>query len=224
MAATFTLELDTSPPANPLLALNSGAVVTGDATVIASIATPSGDVQEMVIWGDVDLAADSTVQDTEDASQWTLYTPDKAIRLSAAPGRKTIFARLRDDVCNETPIFQAFIDLDLDTPVVSLTTPPDRTRISKVAPCQNALFRWQSNKSFVAYEVRVVPNAGSPATAGFPIGTTGGSVNTSGVGDFPSLTPITTVVNGSDLEAASPGDTAKIVKVFVRDADGVWSA
>lgn len=224
MTASFTLVLDTQPPANPVLALNYGAVVTGDPVVIVSLSSVSEDVQEMVVWGDVDPTADSTVQTTEADSTWTLYSPDKAIRLDATPGPKYVFARLRDDVCNETPIIEAQITLDLDTPVVSITTPPDRTRISKVAPCNNALFRWQSNKPFVAYEVRVVPSPGSPQGAGFPINTQGGSANTSGVGAFPEATPITTVVNGSDLEAASPGDTAKTIKVFVQDTDGVWSA
>lgn len=224
MAASFTLVLDTEPPANPTLTMNYGATVTGDPVVIVNLASVSEDTQEMLIWGDVDASADSTVQPLEADSTWTLYATDKAVRLDATPGTKHLFARLRDDVCNETAILAATIVLDLDTPVVSVTTPPDRSRVSKVAPCDNALFRWQSSKPFVAYAVRVVPNPGSPSTAGFPISTSGGSVNTSGVGAFPANTPITTVVNGSDLEAASPGDTAKTVKIFVQDQDGVWSA
>jgi len=224
MTASFTLTLDTTPPANPAFDLNYGAVVTGDAVVIASLTSVSEDVQEMLIWGDVDPSADSTVQSLEADSTWTLYSADKAIRLDGSPGPKTVFARLRDDVCNETAILRADITLDLDTAVVSIVTPPDRTRISKVAPCDNSLFRWQANKDFVRYDVRVVPNPGSPQSAGFPIGMTNGSAQTSGVGSFPANVPITTVVNGSDLEAASPGDAAKTVKVFVQDQDGVWSA
>jgi hypothetical protein len=35
---------------------------------------------------------------------------------------------------------------------------------------------------------------------------------------------ISCTINGADLETASSGDGAKIVKVFVKDASGNWSA
>lgn len=229
MTAHFRLTLDTAPPASPALLVNDGAATTGSQNVLVSVSTSDyeggdRDVQEMKVWGDVDPAADTTVQATEEASAWTVYQEAKVVRLSSGSGRKRLYARLRDDVCNVTLPFTDFIDLDTDVPVVSITTAVDRGRISKVAPCNRALFVWESSVPFSAYEVRVVPSAGSPHVGGVPVPTTSGSANTQGVGSFPAQTGVATVIDGADLEAASPGDTDKIVKVFVRGLDGVWSA
>lgn len=229
MASHFTLTLDTSAPANPTLLLNSGAAVTGAQEVAVALSTTdflagARDVAQMRLWGDVDPAADPLVQAAEAASPWQTFVTDYVVRLSTGTGRKTIHARLKDDVCNTSPEFCDFIDLDLDSPVVSITTAVDRGRISKVAPCNAALFIWESSRAFVRYEVRVVPSPGSPHIAGVALGTTSGSSNVVGIGAFPSGTAITTVVNGADLEAASPGDTSKVVKVYVCDVNGVWSS
>lgn len=229
MTASFTLVLDTAPPVNPGLLLNGGATVTGarEVTVTLSSAdylTGSRDVTWMRLWGDVDPLGDPQVHPLEADSGWLPFDPDYAVRLSDGSGRKTVRARLRDDVCNDTVEFSAFIDLDLTSPVVQMVTAVDRSRISKVAPCATALFTWQSTRPFDRYEVRVVPNIGSPHGAGVVIGTAHGSANTTGVGAFEALVPMPTTIHGADLEIASPGDTVKVIKVFVRDLDGVWSA
>lgn len=229
MTAQFTLTLDTTPPADPGLLVNGGAASTGSQNVMLSISTAdySGgarDVTEMRIWGDVDDTVDANVQPTEDGSSWTLYNPSKVIRLSAGTGPKRVFARLRDDVCNETAAFTTTVTLDTSIPVVSIVVPVDRGKISKVAPCNRAMFVWTADRDFVAYEVRVVPTAGSPHGSGVPVPTNAGSANTSGVGTFVASAPVTTVIDGTDLETASPGDTSKVVKVFVRDNTGAWSA
>lgn len=224
----FYLVLDTKPPANPRLVLDGGAAVAGRREVVVGIASPdyeggSRDVEMMLLWGDVDPAADALVQPTEAASAWQTFQPEYVVRLAGGSGRKTVNARLRDDVCNETPVFCGFIDLDLDSPVVTIASAIDRARISKVAPCDTAVFQWHASRPFTSYEVRVVPTVGSPHQAGAPIRSAHGSANTQGVGAFPADTVITTVVNGVDLEIASPGDSLKLVKVFVRDDAGVWS-
>jgi hypothetical protein len=229
VASHFTLTLDTQAPANPAILLNSGAAVTGAREVAVALSTAdyqagARDVAQMRLWGDVDPAADPFVQPTEAASVWQTFETDYVVRLSTGSGRKTIHARLKDDVCNESPEFCDFIDLDLDSPVVSITTAVDRARISKVAPCNAALFIWESSRAFVRYEVRVVPSPGSPHIAGVPIGTAHGSTGVVGVGSFPANAPMTTVINGADLEAASPGDTRKTLKVYVQDQNGVWSS
>lgn len=229
MPAHFRLSLDTAPPAAPALVIDGGAARTGAQNVAVDLSTSdyeggARDVQEARVWGDVDPGADPKVQPTEEASLWHVYQPSLVVRLSPGDGRKRLYARLRDDVCNETVVFTDFIDLDTSVPVVSITTPVDRGRVSKVAPCSRALFVWEASVPFAAYEVRVVPSVGSPHVGGVPIPTTSGSANTQGVGSFPAETGIATVVEGADLEAASPGDTEKIVKVFVRAADGTWSA
>ena len=229
MASHFTLTLDTQAPANPTLLLNSGSALTGDPVVAVSLGSTdlgggANDLAQMRLWGDVDPTADPFVQPTEAASTWQAFAADYVVRFTASTGRKTLRARLKDDVCNTTVEFCDFIDLDLTSAVVTITTAIDRGRISKVAPCDSALFLWQTNQDFIAYQIRVVPSAGSPHLAGVALGTAHGSGNAAGVGVFPASTPITTVVNGADLEAASPGDTRKIVKVFVQSAAGVWSS
>lgn len=223
----FHLELDTRPPATPTLLINGGAAfaTVRDVQVALSSADYAGgsaDVDDMLIWGDVDPAADPFVQPDEGDSQWLNFTPDYVVRLSPGDGRKRIYARLRDDVCNVTPVFTDFIDLSEGGPSVEIVTPVDRGRISKTAPCDLATFAWEASLAFDRFEVRVVPSIGSPWGAGTIIPTTSGSLNTSGTGSFLAETPIITQIRGADLEAASPGDTSKVVKVFVRSG-GVWS-
>lgn len=229
MAAHFTLVLDTRPPANPVLLINGGSAITGIRDVAVQLASAdfesgSADVTQMKVWGDVDPVTDWRVQVLEGDSEWFDFDPEIAVRLATGNGRKHLYAKLRDDVLNETLAFTDFIDLDSNAPVVSITTPVDRARISKRAGADEATFSWQSSRDFTEYQVRVVPNVGSPSIAGVLIPTTAGSLNTSGTGSFPDATPITTQINGTDLATASPGDTTKIIKVFVRDTTGVWSS
>ena len=42
-------------------------------------------------------------------------------------------------------------------------------------------------------------------------------------GNYPAATNIQVTITGTDLETASPGDGAKIVKVFVKNEAGTWS-
>jgi hypothetical protein len=224
----FTLTLDTTAPANPSLLINGGAATTADQIVQVALASPdygggARDVTQVKLWGDVDPTGDPLVRSTEDVSSWQAFSPEVVVKLSAGSGRKRIYARLRDDVCNETLVFSDFIDLDTDSPSVEITTAVDRSRISKTAPCDAATFAWQATHPFSHYEVRVVPTIGSPHLAGVVIPVAAGSLNVSGDGSYPAETPIVTVIRGADLEAASPGDTDKVIKVFVLDTNGVWS-
>jgi hypothetical protein len=228
VSSFFTLTLDTSAPANPALLINGGAAVTGAqvAQVVISTTDLDGgarDVTQMKLWGDVDPTADPAVQVHEADSAWIGFDADTVVKLSAGSGRKTLYARLRDDVLNETLPFSDFIDLDTTAPVVTITTAVDRSRISKVPGADTAIFTWQSSRAFTHYEIRVVPNAGSPHQAGVPLHGVNGSTGVSGDGNFGATQPMTTVIKGADLEAASPGDTTKLIKVFVLDTDGAWS-
>jgi hypothetical protein len=226
MTASVTITLDTKPPASPTLLINAGSTVTGHRVVQidASTADYEGgarDVRQMKVWGDVEPDDVFGLRETD--SLWLPYTPTLNLRLTDGNGLKTLFARLMDDVCNTTPIFTDSITLDLSSPLIQVVTAIDRARISKVAPCAQATFAWQANVAHDRYQVRVVPTIGSSHQAGVLLGTYYGSINTTGVGSFPADTPTTVVVAGADLEAASPGDTRKVLKVFVRGLDGKWS-
>lgn len=224
----FYLTLDTTAPANPSLLINAGADVTGSQVVQVTLFSSdygggSRDVTEMLVWGDVDPTADPHVQTSEGASEWVPFAPDTVVKLAGGDGRKTLYAKLKDDVCNETVAFTDSITLDTTLPVVTITTPVDKSRISKVPGCNVAAFAWEATHEFTHYEIRVVPSGGASHLSGIVVPSAQGSIHTLDDGDFPANTPITTQITGADLEQASPGDTIKLVKVFVRDTSGAWS-
>lgn len=227
MTASFTLVLDTQAPANPTLLINEGAAQTGSRTVWVRLDTSdyqagANDVFQVMLWGDVDPTADPAIQPAEGDSQWLPFSEQLAVMLSSSGGRKYVYARLRDDVGNISLPFSDFIDFDSTVPMVTITMAVDRSRISKVVPHDAATFTWEASVPFSEYQVRVVPSHGSPAQAGVLI-LDSLSLNTHGAGTFAANTPITTTIRGADLQAASPGDTTKVVKVFIRDEQGVWS-
>lgn len=227
MTASFTLTLDTRAPANPTLLINDGAPLTGETTVWVRLDTTDAqagsDVTQMKIWGDVDLTADPAFTPVETSAQWISYTEQVAVMLSAGEARKYLYARLRDDVGNQTLPFSDFIDLNLSLATVEILTGVDRSRISKVSPYSTATFTWQTNQPILGYQVRVVPNPGSSYQSGVALPSTGGSMNVSGSSRIEAHIPIITTISGVDLENASPGDAVKVVKVFVQSLSGVWS-
>lgn len=228
MTASFTLVLDTRAPANPTMLLNGGASTTAEQDIwvyltTADYLTGANDVAEMKIWGDVDPTADPAFTIAEADAQWLPYTEQVAVMLSSGDDRKYLYARLRDDVGNQTLPVSGFIDLNTTLPAVEVITAVDRSRISTVAPYNAATFTWQVNQPVLSYQVRIVPSLGSPFQSGVPLGTAGGSVNVAATERIESLTPVTTTVTGTDLATASPGDATKVCKVFVQNLDGAWS-
>ena len=229
MASHLTLTLDTAPPGNPVLLINRGAVATADRDALVTLTTPdyeSGahDVVSMRLWGDVDLTHNLSIQQFEDESDWITYTTEMVVRLSSATGRKRLHARLLDDVGNQSLVASTYIEYDPALPLVSIVTPLTQGRISVNPLYDESTFTWSSNVPFVEYRVRVVPSLASGPTAGLPLGSTNGSVAVSGSGSFSADTPIATTIKGADLVAAAPGEGPKVIKVFVRDSAGRWSA
>jgi len=68
-----------------------------------------------------------------------------------------------------------------------------------------------------------VANSGSARGSGTVIGTTNGSTGVSG-GAKANGTTQAVVLDARDIQAASAGDGTKVIKVFVQDAAGNWSA
>ena len=215
MASFFNLILDTTAPAGVTLALNDDARYTTNASITAKIgcedAVTTG--YQMKIWGG---AA------TEDEAAWVNFAATKAITLSTGDGKKTVNLKVRDDVGNESAVVTKEIILDTAVPVVTVTG-PDKSKISKVATFNVAAISFTCDVDFVEYKVKVVPATSSLQDAGVVIGTTNGSTNMSGTGEYPDAQPIDCTINAADLEAASAGDGEKIIKVFVRNAAGTWS-
>ena len=218
MASFFNLTLDTLAPAGLSISLNDGALYTNSASVTlkVNVSDESTSGYQMKVWG-VDGVAD------EGSASWETYTNSKTITLPAGDGQKTVSVKVRDDVGNETSAVTASINLKTTLPVVTVTG-PDKARISKVAGFDTAVINFTSTEIFDEYKVCVVSSSSAEQDEGVVIPTDGGSSNTSGTaGDYPASTPIKVTIKGADLESASGGDGAKVVKVFVKDKAGQWS-
>jgi len=206
--------------------LDSGAEYATAQLVTATIGTTDSPTTgyQMKIWGDVDITHNASIQTTEAASAWITYAVSQQVKLSAGDGSKTVYLKIRDDVYNESSQASDTIILDMTLPVVTVSN-VSATKISKVAGKNEMTFQFSGDTQFDAYKVKVVATSGAAHDTGTQIGTTNGSANVSGsTGNYPAATPITVTINGADLELASGGDGAKIIKVFIQDDAGNWSA
>ena len=226
MASYLTLTLDTTGPASPSISLDGGAEYATAQLVTATIGTTDSPTTgyQMKIWGDVDTTHNANIQDTEVASAWISYSTSQQVKLSSGDGSKTVYLKIRDDVYNESAQASDTIILDMTLPVVTVSN-VSATKISKVAGKNEMTFQFSGDTQFDAYKVKVVATSGAAHDTGTQIGTVNGSANVSGsTGNYPAATPITVTINGADLELASGGDGAKIIKVFIQDDAGNWSA
>ena len=218
MASYFNLTLDTTAPSGLTLQINDGALYATSTAVTLKISVSDEQTTgyQMKIWGI------SGVED-EGSASWESYAATKSVNLTAGDGLKTVYIKVRDDVGNESTQVSDTITLNTTVPVVTITG-PDKSKISKVAGFNTSIINFTSDVEFEEYKVCVVPQNSSTQDAGTVIGTTNGSINTSGSdGDYPASENIQVTINGADLEAASSGDGVKIVKVFVKNAAGTWS-
>lgn len=217
MASYFNLTLDTLAPQGLTIKLNNGSQYTTSKSVTLSIVLTDASTvgYQMKVWG-VNGA------ETEADASWETYSSSKSITLLNSDGLKTVYVKVRDDVCNETAAASATITLDTSVPAVTIIG-PDVSRISKTAPKNVATFSFTSDVDFVEYKIKVVPSQSSLNDAGTLIGTANGSANMKGTGTFKKNNAISCKVYGKDLEAASSGDGEKIIKVFVKNAHGTWS-
>lgn len=226
MANYVYITLDTTPPSNPSITIDGGSIFATSQLVDLSISV--GDVDttgyQMKIWGSVDNSYDVNIQSTENDSSWIPYSSSFQVKLSSGDGEKTIYLKVRDDVHNASSIAIDSIKLDTSIPTVTVTN-PDVSKISKVAGKDTFSFTFSSNEDFIEYKVKLVGTTGSTHDTGNVIPTTAGSINTSGAGLFTANQVITVTIKGQDLEdAGATTDGQKIIKVFVKDASGKWSA
>lgn len=217
MASYFNLTLDTLAPQGLTIKLNNGSQYTTNKTVqlAVNVTDESADGYQMKVWGINGVANES------DAT-WETLANIKNVTLSTGDGLKTVYVKVRDDVCNETAAASATITLDTSVPAVTIIG-PDVSKISKTSPKDVATFSFTSNTAFTEYKIKVVPSNSSLHDAGVQIGTANGSTNMSATGTFKASTAISCKVYGKDLEAASSGDGEKIIKVFVKNVHGTWS-
>ena len=100
----FNIYLDTTPPQNPTFIINNGGATTEEQLVTAYInhsdRTRRG--YEIKIWGDVDTTYDPAIARHEEQSDWVAFSPTYLFKLSRYNGSKRLYAKIRDDVWNET--------------------------------------------------------------------------------------------------------------------------
>jgi hypothetical protein len=227
MASFVTLTLDTTAPAGVSVLINSGDAATASRDVTLTIGTSDGTTTgySVKIYGDVDDShAPSEYRAVEANAPWVSYATSKSVRLSTGDGSKTVRIKIRDDVGNASGEATDAITLDTTVPEVTVTAGPSATRLSKVTGFDTVTFTWEADETFDEYKVKVVANGSAAHGTGTQLPTTAGSANVAGsAGGYPAATGITTTVKGADLETASAGDGAKVVKVFVKDQTGSWS-
>ena len=219
MASYFNLTLDTTAPAGVTLQINSGALYATSRPVTLTIGVSDEQTTgyQMKVWGDIDGASE------EAAASWETFATEKSVTLTTGDGLKTVHVKIRDDVGNESADVTDTITLNTAVPVVTVTG-PDKSRISKVSGFDTSIINFTSDVAFDEYKVCVVTANSSTQDSGMTIGSTHGSINTSGTsGDYPASESIQVTIKAADLEAASSGDGTKIVKVFVKTEAGIWS-
>ncbi len=220
MASYFNLTLDTIAPSGLVLTINGGVSTVTSASVTLGISVSDGNTAgySMLIYGDVDDGL------TEAQASWEAFAASKSITLKSGDGMKTVKAKVRDDVGNVSSEATVTVLLDTTAPIVTISSGPDRAKISTVSGYDTAAFSFTSDSDFTEYKVKIVPSTSSTHDTGTQIGTTNGSTNMSGSGSFSANTPISCTIKGADLSAAVSGvNAAYIVKVFVKDTSGLWS-
>lgn len=226
MANFVYITLDTTAPTNPTINIEGSATFVTNQLVNLSIGVGDGSTQgyQMKIWGDVDESYNSSIQSTEESSSWMPYDSAPQVKLSASDGSKQLSMRVRDDVHNPSSIAVDSVNLDTEIPTVTVTQ-PDVSKISKIDGKDTASFTFSSNENFVEYKVKLVGATGATHDTGTTIPTENGSRNTSGTEAVTASTVVTVTVKGADLElAGATTDGQKIIKVFVKDESGLWSA
>lgn len=228
----FTLTYDTTGPASATLSINSGAQYTNTVLVTCAISTADSPTTgyQMKIFGDVDVTwgvangvlKSGSVTATANDAQVIGFTASKQIQLATGDGAKNLHVIIYDDVMNPSTQADASITLDTAIPSVSITSGPDKTKISSVTNYNICSFSFQSPVAISQYVVKVVTSNGADHTTGVDIPTAGGSTGMSGSSQAANAI-INCKIYAADLVSASAGEGAKIIKVFVADAGGNWS-
>lgn len=222
------ITLDTTAPANPVVTISGGAQAVANALVTLAISVSDGDTTgyTMKVWGNVDTTYDPNVQTDEASSSWFAYNTAPQVKLdSSSDGTKTINVRVRDAVNNPSSIAVDTVNLDTALPTVTVTL-PDVNAISLQTGKDHFSFTFQSSDIYTDYKVMLVGTTGATDSQGTQIPTAGGSSNVSGTGLSVSAGTISTVtIYAVDLQSASANMNGQnIVKVFVKNQAGIWSA
>ena len=235
MANYANLILDTIGPAGVSVKINGDEEKTTTTAVSLAITCSDADLTgyQMKIWGT------ATAPEESDAV-WESYQEEKNITLSATDGMKTVYVRVRDDVWNESVTVSDTITLNSKVPAVNFRIVD--SKISLVSGKNTAGGNFGFDESIDAAKIMIVSDINArhdddtniriPATNGSFMFKDDDSLLTKefeGYLEFENILCDKDYLNycmirAEDIAAASPGDGAKILKVFVRSAEtGSWS-
>lgn len=93
-----------------------------------------------------------------------------------------------------------------------------RTKISRVGGFDSTDVLWSSDLAFTGYQFRVVSSASDPVASGVQV-----EINQAPPTGGTATTQYTSTLTDAEIEAVSPAEGAKIVKLFIENASG-WSA
>lgn len=219
MASFFNLFLDTTAPQNFSFLINDGAMYTQKVGVTLAFSTDDTDTTgyQVKIWGINGV-------DTEETATWESWAATKNVDLTSEEGLKTVYAKVRDSVYNESATVSKTITLDTTVPVVTITG-PDVARISKKEGKNVSAFSFMADVKIMEWKVMVVQDSSAlvDTETNVLIPVDGGSTNMSGTTETAANTAVACAIRGEDLNTASSGDGTKIIKVFVRSETGAWS-
>lgn len=248
MASYLNITLDTSSPQDVSVAINGGEEQTTDTQLTLEILCSDSDTTgyQMKIW------SNAMYENSEDTASWEDYSSEKTITILGEPvadDTVTVYVKLRDDVWNESEVVSDSIKFYLVSPTVNITG-ITRVRISKIPATENDSFADRlapRDTCVVGFTVdsdcdeamvMVVESADAnyDDSSNVLIPTDGESKITNYAAEeiteedglqicsLQANSQYNVFIKGADLEAASPGDGVKIVKIFARSSNGLWSA
>ena len=229
MSSFVKVNVKTTAPEGLTFELNGGVSSTSELTIPASLTFSDNTLTQYRIYGDIVNAEGEAI--TAENAEWKSISPDQlsagkvetTVTLSSDEGTKNLTIEVKDDVGN-VGTGTASVTYSVALPTVTITQQPSKTKISKVAPFNFFTFKFKAAQDCTEYKVCFVGSTSAAASEGVEIPVTGGSLNITGT-DLVAETEVEVTVYTEDLLAASDnGDGEKIVKVFVKTEDDVWSA
>lgn len=248
MSGYFNITLDTVGPQGVSICVNGDEEHTSDKQLSLEILCSDNDTTnyQMKIWSNVLLESDS-----EENAKWEDYSREKILTIDSEIPENTeatFYVKLRDDVWNESETASDNITIYTQNPTVIIAS-ITRDRISKIpaAPSESPFDKlFSKNTSMIIFgadrdcddlKIMVVQdiNAFYDDPANVLIPTDGSSCITNDDGEILTgsggmqISQITeraayrAYIKGADLEAASPGDGVKIIKIFAHERNGEWS-
>ena len=233
MANYVNLTLDTLGPQGVKMILNEGESTTTSTGIRVKFTCTDESTTgyQMKIWG-------TAPAPTEADARWVNLVQNDVFIIPGGAGTKTLYAKLRDDVYNESATVSATIKYVTDRPTVSgLFISP--SKISHVEGKNLATGSFGFSEDICAAKVMIVKDINNthdnqtniliPTTNGSCLELEDGTVLSSDKMSFEGKTcdEIFTIlynIKAQDITAADPGDGVKIIKVFVQSAESkLWS-